>query len=252
MLSEEQLLENHRLTLELFDAFKKICDDNGILYYVAEGTAIGTVREKGFIHWDTNMDINIVIDQFDKLDKIMKHNTPEGMSWGRTDLRMIKRLTHSAKEKSTDLHPCPNLDISILAPTSNNLIFRYIQFFIIHYGYEAFRLKQTRIKRKFPYNCLKVIASIIPNSAYFKAQKHFLYRYDLKKSHYVVNMAPGGHFHKGDIMKKEWFDSSKTVWGVFEGRKVRLPNDYDTYLRRYYGDYMTPIKAEKGKNTHTK
>ena len=252
MLTEEQLKQNHDLTLELFDVFQKICEDNGIKYYVAEGTAIGTVREKGFIHWDTNMDINLVIDQFDKLDKIMKSSTPEEMEWNKTSLRMIKRLTYKDKKKSTNLNPCPNLDISILAPTSNNLVIRYIHFFIIHYGYEAFKLKQTTVKRKFPYNILKIFASIIPTSWYFGAQKYFFYRYELSKSKYLVNMAPGGHFHKGDIVKKEWFDDSKEVWGEFEGRKVRLPNDYDTYLRRYYGDYMTPVKANKGRNVHVK
>lgn len=252
MLTEEQLMLNHSLTLELFDAFKKICDDNDIKYFVAEGTAIGAVREKGFIHWDTNMDINLIIDQFDKLDKIMKQHTPEGMEWGKTELRMINRLTHKDRSKSIDLKPCPNLDISILAPTSNNIVIRYIQFFLIHYGYEAFRLKQTTVKRKFPYNVLKVFASIIPTSWYFAGQRHFLYRYKLNKSRFLVNMAPGGHFHKGDIMKKEWIDGPEEVWGEFEGRTVRLPSDYDTYLRRYYGDYMTPVKANKGQNVHAK
>ena len=252
MLTEAQLKQNHDLTLELFDAFQEICDKHGIKYYVAEGTAIGTVREKGFIPWDTNMDIHLVVDQFDKLDKIMRESTPEGMSWGKTELRMINRLTHKAKDKSSDLSPCPNLDINILAPTSNNVIMRYLDLIIIHYGYEAFRLKQTKIKRKFPYNILKVFASIIPTNWYFAAQKYFLYKYDLSKSNYLVNMAPGGYFHKGDVMEKSWIDGEKEVWGEFEGRKVRLPSDYDTYLRRYYGDYMTPVKAEKGQNTHVK
>lgn len=248
MLTDDQLKQNHDLTLELFDAFKRICDENDITYFVAEGTAIGTVREKGFIPWDTNMDINLVVDQFDRLDEIMKTQVPEGMMWGKTSLRMINRLTFLDPSKSTDLHPCPNIDINILAPVSNNPILRYIQLLIIHYGYEAFRLRQTQVKRKFPYNALKIIASILPTSVYFKAQKYFLYLYDLEKSKYLISIAPGGHLHKGDIVKKRWFDPQKQVWGIFEGRKVRLPADCDKYLRNYYGDYMTPVKAEKGKN----
>ena len=252
MLTEEQLKQNHELTLELFDAFQAICAEHGIHYCVAEGTAIGTVREKGFIPWDTNMDINLVIDQYELLDRVLQEHTPAGMSWGKTSDRMIKRLTHEDRAKSFDLKPCPNLDITILAPTSNCKVIRYIQLFIIHYGYEAFQLKQTTVKRKFPYNVLKVIASIIPTSWYYAAQKHYFYRYDLNKSEYLINMAPGGHLHKGDLVKKEWFDGSHEQWGEFEGRKVPLPSDYDTYLRRYYGDYMTPKKANKGVSLHAK
>ena len=254
MLTEEELKQNHDLTLQLFDVFKKICDENDIKYYVAEGTAIGTVREKGFIPWDTNMDINLIVDQYDKLDVVMSKNVPSEMVWDKPidKGRMVKWLIHKQYENSFALKPVPNIDVSIFAPTSNFKVVRYIHLVILHYGYEAFKLKQTTIKRKFPYNVLKIVASIIPNSWYFAAQRHFLYKYNIEKSNYLINMAPGGHFHVGDIVKKEWFDGPEEVMGEFEGRTVRLPSDYDTYLRRYYGDYMTPKKANKGQNVHVK
>lgn len=254
MLTEEQLSQNHELTLQLFDTFKTVCDENDIKYFVAEGTAIGTVREKGFIPWDTNMDINLIVDQYDKLDTCMMESVPEDMVWDKPLQygRMVKWLVFKENKKSTELHPIPNIDVSVFAPTSNYKAVRFFHLVILHYGYEAYKLKQTKIKRRFPYNMLKIVASMIPNSLYYAAHKHFLYRYKLEKSNYLINMAPGGHFHVGDIIKKEWFDGPTEVWGEFEGRRVRLPSNYDIYLRRYYGDYMTPQKTIKGQYQKTK
>lgn len=254
MLTDEQLKQNHELTLQLFDAFKKICDENNIKYYVAEGTAIGTVREKGFIPWDTNMDINLIVDQYNKLDAVLSRNVPDTMIWNLpvNRGRMVKWLIHKDQSKSFDLKPVPNIDVSIFAPTSNLKWVRFFHLVILHFGYEAYKLKQTPVRRRFPYNALKVVASAVPDSLYLAGHRHFLNRYKLDTADYLINMAPGGHFHIGDIVKKEWFDGPEELWGEFEGRKVRLPSNYDIYLRRYYGDYMTPMVVSKGQNRYAK
>lgn len=44
----------------------KLCRDNGIIYYIMGGTALGAVRHKGFIPWDDDLDIFMTPDQYEK------------------------------------------------------------------------------------------------------------------------------------------------------------------------------------------
>ena len=72
MLSEELIKQNHEICLELLDKFIEVCNDNNITYYISEGSAIGVMRHHGFIPWDINVDVIMTVEEFNKLDVIMK------------------------------------------------------------------------------------------------------------------------------------------------------------------------------------
>jgi phosphorylcholine metabolism protein LicD len=38
---------------------KKVFDDNGIIFWICDGTLLGAFREKGFIRWDNETDIDM-------------------------------------------------------------------------------------------------------------------------------------------------------------------------------------------------
>ena len=253
-MTDLEIKENQALTLQLFDAFLDICDRHGIKYYIGEGSAIGAVREKGFIPWDINLDVNMVYEEYLKLDAVMETETPEGMEWSIPpgSGRMVKRLVfpESAFEKKPPVRP--NIDVGLFAPTSNLKAIRYIDLVILHLNYSAYKLRQSKVKRAFPYNFLRGVAKIFPPRFYFAVLHFYEKRYNPEKSGYLINLLCAGKFHVGDIVKKEWFTGEPEVFGEFEGRRVRLPHDYDTYLRRYYGDYMTPKRANKGHSRHQK
>ena len=64
------------LQSKLFEMLKWLVDflnKNNIRYYVVEGTMLGTIRHKGFIPWDDDIDIAIPRDDYEKLINLFDH-----------------------------------------------------------------------------------------------------------------------------------------------------------------------------------
>lgn len=57
--------------VELFANFDKICKENNIEYWIDAGTLVGTIRHKGFIPWDDDIDVSMTRKNFDKLFKVV-------------------------------------------------------------------------------------------------------------------------------------------------------------------------------------
>lgn len=64
-----QLLEK-----DLLRAFIEICEKNQLDYWVYAGSLLGTVRHKGFIPWDDDVDTCMAREDIDRLREILKSN----------------------------------------------------------------------------------------------------------------------------------------------------------------------------------
>ena len=56
--------------LQMLKEFDRVCRENDLSYCAAYGTLLGTVRHKGFIPWDDDLDLMMPRRDFDKLTKI--------------------------------------------------------------------------------------------------------------------------------------------------------------------------------------
>ena len=63
--------------LEVFKDFIKICDENGLSYFLFAGCAIGVERHKGFIPWDDDIDIGMPREDYKKFLQIAKNELPD-------------------------------------------------------------------------------------------------------------------------------------------------------------------------------
>lgn len=63
----------YQLLVEIDD----ICKRNNITYYLAGGTALGSIRNGGFLPWDDDIDLYITRENWDRLVKVMETETPE-------------------------------------------------------------------------------------------------------------------------------------------------------------------------------
>lgn len=235
MLSKKILKENHEICLLLVDKFLEICKKNNITYYVTEGSALGVMRHKGFIPWDINFDVHLDVAEFYKLDAAMKKEDLGDLVWKRPAQRICALMMH---KNSENLPTCPNIDVTIMGNIPNNKIGRMAIVNIAFFNIKMFKLKNTDVKRKFPYNFLKIFCSFIPDTFYFgvlrRLEKINQTRIKQFKSAYTPSF-----FGKTELIKTDWI-GKEPVYGDFEGRKVRIFEKCEAYLNHRYGDWKTP------------
>lgn len=246
MLSADQLKENHEICLELLDKFLDVCNKNNIEYYLAFGSCLGTVRHHGFIPWDINIDVLMTVDEYNKLDTAMQREDLGDMRWCKPGARLFSLLM---KKNSWDYKTKPNIDISIYGKAPNNKFFKSVIIKFAYFNIKMYKLKNTHVKRCFPYNILKCFSLIIPNSFYKFVVSYLqtINKNKMTKSYFVLLPSVWGDKESINV---EWF-GEQPAYGTFEGRKVRILANYHDYLRQRYGDYMTPVVwKDKGEYKH--
>ena len=66
-----------KVQIQILKDYIKICEDNNITYFVYGGTLLGTMRHKGFIPWDDDIDVIMFREDYDKLNEILEKDLDE-------------------------------------------------------------------------------------------------------------------------------------------------------------------------------
>ena len=250
MLTEAEIKKNHEICLELLDKFIDICAKNGINYYMAFGSCLGTVRHKGFIPWDINIDVLMKWEDYYLLDAVMKKENLGRYKWccPENDTRIFPLL---CRDDYLDYESNPNIDVALYVNAPKTRLMRDFVRKIAYFNIKMYKLKNTNVQRTFPYNILKGICSIIPNKLYISVAKSFS---KIKKNEagYMMVVLPSV-WDDREHLKVDWIGESP-LFGEFEGRKVMMLNNYHDYLTMRYGsNYMTPkVWKDKGEYKHVK
>ena len=68
-----------KLVLDTLNAFHNVCIQSHIDYYLAYGTLLGAIRDKGQIPWDYDVDLWVKYEDVERL--IAFRNDPSDESW---------------------------------------------------------------------------------------------------------------------------------------------------------------------------
>ena len=66
--------------LKLLDEVERICGKYGLRYFADSGTLIGAVRERGYIPWDDDMDVEMPHEDYLKMLSILPQHLPSWLS----------------------------------------------------------------------------------------------------------------------------------------------------------------------------
>lgn len=72
MENKEYIREIQQAGLAMLHQFDSVCKKHHISYFAISGTLLGAIRHSGYIPWDDDLDIGILRDDYEKLQRIPK------------------------------------------------------------------------------------------------------------------------------------------------------------------------------------
>ena len=253
--------------LKILKAFIKICEEHHLKYFIIYGSFLGAVRHQGFIPWDDDIDVAMPRPDYEKFFEIANSVLPEDLyassyKDGESHVTVCSKLCNKKKEFTLNtadevLQTGAWIDINAIDGAPNTRIGQKIYKIRFVYRRGMCQLanfsKVVNLKRKRPWY-QKVIIYLARVS---RIEKLFDCVKQGEKYHRLLRSIPYETAKKVASFQGDWGIEGvvdKKVYGdgklyQFEDIKVVGPEDYDTYLTAYYGDWRTPPSMDN-RNIH--
>ena len=251
-LKTASVVEHQSALLKLLTEFDRVCSLIGVKYQLFAGTLLGSVRHKGFIPWDDDLDILMMREDYDKfLSEAEKYLDTEvfflqkefSKHWPMFFSKL--RLNGTAcieKYRPRDplVHQGIYIDIFPCDDAKATAFGRKIQFLsskvviaksLDRRGYET----KSRKKKLFMALC-----RLLPMKPFFNIVKN-----GKKNGKELHSFLAAAHSYSKNLYPRELLQN--TVMGEFEGGKYPIPADFDTLLQTLYGEYMVLPSPEERK-----
>lgn len=240
----------HQRTLRIMQGIDRTCREHGLRYYIFAGTLIGSLRHKGFIPWDDDMDIAMPRPDYELLIQHQREWLPENLEMVcyETDKNYPQPFAKIQDANTTIIERVHEyylggayIDVFPLDGMTSSPLRRAIHF--VRYWYYK---RLIYFKGRNPYKHGHGPSCWIPVLIHKCYSMDFIQRrmralqmaYDYNSSDLVCDHDDG----KRGVFQKVWFGMPHDY--VFEGNNFLGPENADAYLTHKYGDYMTPPPAD--------
>ncbi|MBR6530585.1 MAG: LicD family protein [Clostridia bacterium] len=254
------------MELDILRHFVAFCEKHSLNYILYAGTLLGAIRHKGFIPWDDDIDVCMPRPDYDRFAALVKEEPvashlkfydcrEEGKYWVPVPKLVDDRTEGRERYQGRGVHNGVWIDIFPMDAVPEDKQQRDALYAKIRREKTIIGLQTTPFV--FTWDPARLVKRILVYPCYLVGQfcnhqKHArkihalaeTYPYDTCR---LLTILTDGVYDRGLITKEEVAD---TILMPFEDLQVRVPREYDKYLTRIYGDYMTPPPASQQVGRH--
>ena len=261
-LNSDEFRKMQLMELDMIVEFDRVCRENNINYVIIAGTMLGAVRHNGYIPWDDDADIGMLREDYERFKEVSSsldskvcffqdHTTDPSYRWGYGKLRRTGTTYIRIGQEHLKCKTGIFVDIFPLDDVPESLLGQMIQDF---YCYCCRKILWSEVGRANSTGFMKLWWTLLSHISVNRVYK-WLDLYIKKSKNDSPNKvrilcfnAIGKLYFKHPIeerygMPKVWFREREEY--MFEGVKLFGSKDYDTVLKHFYNDYMTPPPVEK-------
>lgn len=251
MNMQSYLKQLQELEIEILEAIDNTCEKLDISYIIISGTLLGAIRHKGFIPWDDDIDIGMTRNDFFLFLKngqkylpnhlFIQHYTTEPND-NKIYIKVRNKDTLFIENDTEDINICHGIFVDIF-PFDKCKKGKYntkIEYYrrkkyntlVQCYSKKTVMSIINPVKRGIANIIHRTYCRVVPLQNVLKKEENRRIKLDSKGDDcYLLNQ----FIWNGSGNYKELFDKQKYE---FEGRSFWGPTNYDSILKKYYGDYM--------------
>lgn len=265
-LSKDDLRKAQLLMLKILKEVHRICEKNGIHYFLSDGTLIGAIRHNGFIPWDDDLDVGMLRSDYEKFKAAVQTELAEefifqsvetdkgcALPFAKVMLKNTKWLEAATQSKKTrrdmqgiyiDVFPYDKIPADLNIQKKHYWKFRFWQSIIVRKD-KYFGIAHSKgFVRKLIFCAMKTASFFIPLKLCVKKRDFLCSKYEYLTDDFVVTKY-GGNFYRNQNPYEAF---ARLVPHRFEDSDFYVPAAYDSILTKLYGNYMELPPAEKRQN----
>lgn len=262
-LTNKELNELQKINVEMASYFVGFCNKHDLTCYLCGGGCIGTVRHKGMIPWDDDLDFFMPREDYEKMCQLWEKEdcgrryVLEKSNQSHIDRNLFATIRDSETtlikpyQRDLDITHGVALDVIPLDGYPDHKLRRKIQVFwaLIYSIYCAQIVPENHGKKVAVIG--KIALSIIPT----KKMRYKVWRFAEKQmTKYPISECSGiTELCSGPGYMKNWYPKeafSKAIFLPFGDRNMPIPIGYDSYLSIAFGNYMKLPPKEKQVGHH--
>lgn len=240
------LTELKTIELEIMKKIHSFCIETGIEYNLAFGSLIGAVRHQGFIPWDDDIDICMLREDYNRFRKeFPNYAKNHGLFVASNDTTplYLRAMAKVCDERTLLVEPEYQfsepigvfVDVFPVDGTPDNKVHRYLH--IMHIRlltlcfFAGLKKDEYFTEKRLSKKVLRTISKIVGLNRIEKMIEACSSKYTVKTDGYVIASAAWLKLYR-------YSDLRPVHLGKFEDSDFLIPDNFDSMLRKAYGDYM--------------